>query len=71
MYRTEGVSTIATVTELRSDASTVIDRVRQNGERVLIQKNNEPSAVLIDHETFTRIKDELGVSELSSLVEDS
>lgn len=71
MYRTEGVDAIATVTELRSDASRLINRIRQDGDSVLIQKNNEPCAVLIDHDTYKKVKDKLEVSELSSLVDGS
>lgn len=71
MYQTEGVDAIATVTELRSDTSDLVARVQQEGDHVLIQKNNEPRAVLIDHETYTKLKDKLGVSELSRLLEGS
>ena len=63
MYNTEGISTIATITELRSDTSDLIDYVRETQNGVLIQKNNEPYAVLLDWETFRESKQELGYSD--------
>lgn len=67
MFETEDVDAIATVTELRSDTSTLVARVQQAGERILVQKNNEPHAVLLDPSTYTKIKERLGVSSLSEL----
>lgn len=69
MYTTRGVDAIATVTELRSDASNLIERIRSDGDHILIQKNNEPHAVLIDPDTYSKIKEKLDVGELSSLVD--
>lgn len=71
MYHTEGVDAIATVTELRSDASTLVDRIQSSEDHVLIQKNNEPHGVLIDHSTYSKIKQELDISELSALTDGS
>lgn len=71
MYKTEDVDAIATVTELRSDTSTLVDRVRGEEDHVLIQKNNEPHAVLIGAATYSKIKEQLGVSELSELTDHS
>lgn len=67
MYQTEGVDAIASVTELRSAPSGLVDRVRQNGDHILIQKNNDPHAVLIDPTTYTKIKSEFEIAELSEL----
>jgi PHD/YefM family antitoxin component YafN of YafNO toxin-antitoxin module len=45
MYSTEGVDSIATITELRSETADLIDGVRKSKKGILIQKNNEPHAV--------------------------
>jgi prevent-host-death family protein len=64
MYNTEGVDAIATITELRSETSELIEHVRETKSGVLIQKNNEPHAVLIDWETYKKIKQRVDLSEL-------
>jgi len=64
MYKTEGVSAIATITELRSDTSSLIDHVTQTKEGVMIQKNNEPQAALISWETYLKLKDKLDLKGL-------
>lgn len=67
MYSTEGVDSIATITELRSETADLIDSVRESKRGILIQKNNEPHAVLIDWETYKKIKEVLGISSLSEI----
>jgi prevent-host-death family protein len=67
MYNTEGVDAIATITELRSETSDLIEHVRQTKTGVLIQKNNEPYAVLIDWEMYKQIKEKLNLNELREL----
>ena len=67
MYNTEGVDSIATITELRSETANLIDSVRKSRRGILIQKNNEPHAVLIDWELYKKIKAVLGVSSLSEI----
>jgi prevent-host-death family protein len=52
MYTTTGVDAIATITELRSRTSELLDHVRNTKASILIQKNNEAYAVLIDWETY-------------------
>ena len=59
MYNTEGINTIATITELRSETSELIEHVRNTKSGVLIQKNNEPYAVLLDWETYKKSKRKL------------
>lgn len=59
MYNTEGINTIATITELRSETSELIEHVRKTKNGVLIQKNNEPYAVLLDWETYKKSKHRL------------
>jgi len=67
MYNTEGVDSIATITELRAETANLITHVRETKRGVLIQKNNEPHAVLIDWETYRKIKKKLGVNALSEI----
>lgn len=55
MYSTSGVDAVATITELRSNTSQLIDHVRESKSGVLIQKNNEPYAVLLDWETYQEV----------------
>ncbi len=52
MYSTTGIDAIATITELRSKTSELLDHVRETKKSVMIQKNNEAYAVLIDWETY-------------------
>jgi prevent-host-death family protein len=67
MYNTEGVDSIATITELRSETADLIESVRKSKRGILIQKNNQPHAVLIDWEMYKKIKNVLGVSSLSEI----
>lgn len=67
MYNTEGVDSIATITELRSKTADLINGVRGSKRGILIQKNNEPYAVLIDWAVYKKIKKALGVTSLSEI----
>lgn len=60
MYSTTGIDAIATITELRSNTSELLDHVRENQTRVLIQKNNEAYAVLLDWETYKALVEKEG-----------
>jgi prevent-host-death family protein len=64
MYNTEGVDAVATITELRSETSDLIDSVKSKNNGVLIQKNNEPHAVLISWDTYKAIKDKVNLEDL-------
>lgn len=64
MYNTEGVDAVATITELRSSTSDLIDSVQSKNNGVLIQKNNEPHAVLLSWETYKAIKEKVNLEEL-------
>jgi len=64
MYNTEGVDAVATITELRSETSDLIDQVQSTSNGVLIQKNNEPHAVLISWETYKAIKENVDLDDL-------
>lgn len=64
MYNTEGVDAVATITELRSETSDLIEHVQSTNNGVLIQKNNEPHAVLISWEAYKAIKSKINMDEL-------
>jgi len=64
MYDTKGVDSVATITELRSGTSDLIDHVRNTKSGVLIQKNNEPHAVLISWETYKAVKEKVDLDDL-------
>lgn len=64
MYNTEGVDAVATITELRSETSELIEHVRTTKNGVMIQKNNEPHAVLISWNTYIKIKKKLDLNTL-------
>ncbi len=52
MYSTRGIEAVATVTELRSRTSALIDQAKGLKTGIMIQKNNEPEAVLIGYELY-------------------
>jgi prevent-host-death family protein len=64
MYNTEGVDAVATITELRSETSDLIEQVQSTNNGVLIQKNNEPHAVLISWDVYRAIKEQVDLSDL-------
>jgi prevent-host-death family protein len=63
MFQTEGVSAIATITELRADTSTLIDHVTDHGA-IMVQKNNEPHAALISWEMYKALKEKIDLKAL-------
>ena len=52
MYSTQGIEAIATVTELRSKTSALIQRAKGLKTGIMIQKNNEPEAVLVNYDLY-------------------
>lgn len=64
MYDTKGVETIATITELRSNTSSLVDHVQGTDEGVLIQKNNVPFVVLLSWSTYLKVKERLDLQDL-------
>jgi prevent-host-death family protein len=64
MYTTEGVDAVATITELRSDTSDLVDQAQAIRNGVLIQKNNEPHAVLLSWDIYKAIMEEVDLEEL-------
>ena len=55
MYSTQGIEAIATVTELRSKTSALIDQAKELKTGIMIQKNNEPEAVLISYDLYQKM----------------
>ena len=55
MYSTKGIEAVATVTELRSKTSELIEHAKDIDRGILIQKNNEPYAVLISHKLYDEL----------------
>ena len=60
MYSTRGIEVVATITELRSKTSELIERAKKIDSGILIQKNNEPYAVLISYDLYDRLLSEGG-----------
>ncbi len=52
MYSTHGIESVATITELRSQTSSLLEHAKSTGAGILIQKNNDPYAVLISYERY-------------------
>jgi len=64
MYQTQGVDAVATITELRSSTSELLDFIQSHNRGVMIQRNNEPQAVLISWELYIKIKDRIDLQSL-------
>jgi prevent-host-death family protein len=58
MYTTGGVDSIATITELRSETADLLRTVQDTHQAIMIQKNNQPVAVLISWDLYRRLKEE-------------
>ena len=52
MYFTKGIEAVATITELRSNTTELLDHAKSIESGILIQKNNEPYAVLISYDVY-------------------
>jgi prevent-host-death family protein len=57
MYSTEGIEAVATITELRSSTSELVERAKELERGILIQKNNEPYAVLLSYDQYKEMTD--------------
>jgi prevent-host-death family protein len=64
MYETADVDAIATITELRADTASVIEHAQKTNHGIMIQKNNQPEAVLISWEMYKRLKEEVDLQDL-------
>ena len=63
MYSTQGIEAIATVTELRSKTSALIDQAKSLKTGIMIQKNNEPEAVLLSYDLYLKLYKQLDKKE--------
>lgn len=54
MYTTKGIEAIATITELRSKTAELIEEA-DKFEGIMIQKNNEPLAVLVSYDKYLKL----------------
>lgn len=48
----KGIQAIATITELRSNTSEIVDEAEKSNEGVLVVKNNDPYAVLLSFKKY-------------------
>ncbi len=55
MYSTRGIEAVATITELRSKTSELVEHAKRIKRGILIQKNNEPYAVLINYDLYDKL----------------
>ena len=55
MYSTKGIEAVATITELRSKTSDLVEHAKSIERGILIQKNNEPYAVLISYDLYLKM----------------
>ena len=58
MYSTRGIEAVATITELRSKTSELVEHAKRIERGILIQKNNEPYAVLISYDLYDKLLSE-------------
>lgn len=66
MYSTRGIEVVATITELRSKTSELVEKAKNIESGILIQKNNEPYAVLISYDLYDRLLSHMEGAEASS-----
>lgn len=55
MYSTRGIEAVATITELRSKTSELVEHAKSIERGILVQKNNEPYAVLISYDLYDKL----------------
>ena len=66
MYSTRGIEAVATITELRSKTSELVEHAKKIERGILIQKNNEPYAVLISYDLYDQLINEPSSSKKTS-----
>lgn len=64
MYTTQGVDAIATITELRSNTTSLLQQVSSSDNGILVQKNNEPQAVLLSWQQYKKIAERLDMQDI-------
>lgn len=55
MFTTKGIDAIASVTELRSKTAELLDATKGKAQGILVQRNNEPAAVLLSYERYMEL----------------
>ncbi|NNF03180.1 MAG: type II toxin-antitoxin system Phd/YefM family antitoxin [Rhodothermales bacterium] len=55
MYFTRGIDAVATITELRSNTSELVEHAKTIDRGILVQKNNQPYAVLLSYELYDEL----------------
>lgn len=55
MYSTRGIEAVATITELRSSTAELLEHAKTIERGILIQKNNEPYAVLVSYDVYEKL----------------
>ena len=55
MFEIKNVEAVATITELRSRTSELLDKARASETGILIQKNNDPHAVLVSYDRYVEL----------------
>jgi prevent-host-death family protein len=61
MYEADGVNTIASITELRTETDQIIQRAEESPEgSVLVQRNNKPIAVLVSIDQWNKLRSDDG-----------
>ena len=55
MFTTKGIDAIASVTELRSKTAELLDATKGRKQGVLVQRNNEPAAVLLSYDRYMEL----------------
>lgn len=58
MYDTNNIGAVATITELRSKTSELVEHAKKIKSGILIQKNNEPYAVLLSSDLYDELTGE-------------
>ena len=58
MYNTEGISAIATVTELRMETADIL-KMLEEVPVICVQRNNTPEAAMMSIETYRALRAEL------------
>ena len=61
MFPTHGARRIASITELRSNTSDLIDAANETGEPILIQRNNRLVGVLLGEEQYEALREGMRV----------
>jgi PHD/YefM family antitoxin component YafN of YafNO toxin-antitoxin module len=64
MYQTEGVSAIASITDLRLDPTSLIEASDEHPTGIAIQRNGEPELVLLSWTTYQKLKDAIDLDSL-------